>query len=70
MLVSRAETSHSRITQATHTVAPHAWRRHPYLMLDAFRADRAHPLPEPPLSPQQVYDAMTSLGGTNGHQPL
>jgi hypothetical protein len=61
--------SHSRITQATHVVAQYAWRRHLYLMLDAFRADRAHPLPEPPMSPQQAYDAMISLGGTTGGQP-
>jgi AcrR family transcriptional regulator len=56
--------SHSRITQATRTVAPDAWRRHLYLMLDGFRAERAHPLPEPPLSPRQAHDAMTTLGGT------
>jgi hypothetical protein len=34
------------------------------------RADRAHPLPQPPLSPRQVYRAMLTLGrrstGTTG----
>ncbi|MCX4647532.1 hypothetical protein ACFVY1_39175 [Streptomyces sp. NPDC058293] len=39
-------------------------RRHLYLMLDAFRAERAHPLPEPPMTPSQAYDAMVRLGGT------
>jgi hypothetical protein len=33
-------------------------------MLDAFRAERAHPLPEPPMTPSQAYDAMVRLGGT------
>jgi AcrR family transcriptional regulator len=58
--------SHNKITQATNGIAPNAWRRYLHLMLDAFRADRAHPLPEPPMSPQQVYDAMLRLGRTPG----
>jgi hypothetical protein len=62
--------SHSRITQATRTVAPDVWRRHLYPMLDAFRPEHAHPLPEPPRSPRQAYDAMTTLGGTTGSRPL
>lgn len=33
-------------------------------MLDAFRAERAHPLPEPLMTPSQVYAAMLRLGGT------
>ncbi|MHA5054363.1 TetR/AcrR family transcriptional regulator [Streptomyces sp. SD15] len=56
--------SHSRITEATHDIAPGVWRRHLYLLLDGFRADRAHPLPEPPLTPGQLYRAMTRLGGS------
>jgi hypothetical protein len=32
------------------------------LLLDGFRADRAHPLPVPPLSPRQVHRAMLTLG--------
>lgn len=55
--------SHSRITEATCGIAPTAWRRHLHLMLDAFRADRAHPLPEPPITPDQLYRAMVQLGG-------
>ena len=42
--------------------APDAWRRHLGLLLDGFRADRAHPLPQPPLSPRQVHRAMLTLG--------
>jgi AcrR family transcriptional regulator len=51
----------TRITEATHSVAPRAWRRHLGLMLDAFRAENAHSLPEPPLRPLQVRAAMTAL---------
>jgi hypothetical protein len=42
--------------------APDAWRRHLGLLLNGFRADRAHPLPQPPLSPRQVHRAMVVLG--------
>ena len=42
--------------------AAEAWRRHLGLLLDGFRADRAHPLPQPPLSPHQVHRAMLTLG--------
>jgi AcrR family transcriptional regulator len=51
----------TRITEATYAVAPRAWRRHLALMLDAFRAGNAHALPEPPLQPQQVHEAMMTL---------
>jgi hypothetical protein len=61
--------SRSRITQATHGIAPRAWRRHLHLMFDAFRAERAHPLPEPAMTPQQAYDAMVRLGGPVGCTP-
>ena len=53
--------SQSRIIEATYGVAPRAWRRHLYLMLDAYRADRATPLPEPPLSPAQMERATARL---------
>lgn len=56
----------TRINEATYSVAPRAWRRHLGLMLDAFRAENAHALPEPPLRPQQVHEAMQVLAGT-GH---
>ncbi|MFI0449211.1 TetR/AcrR family transcriptional regulator [Actinomadura sp. 6N118] len=55
--------AHSRITEATHGIAPDAWRRHLHLMLDGFRAEHAHPLPVPPLTPDQLYRAMLRLGG-------
>jgi AcrR family transcriptional regulator len=42
--------------------APDAWRRYLDLLLDGLRAERAHPLPEPPLSPRQVHRAMVTLG--------
>jgi AcrR family transcriptional regulator len=53
--------SSGRMIDATSTTAPHAWRRHLYLMLDAYRAERAHPLPEPPMTEKQLYDAMVHL---------
>jgi hypothetical protein len=31
-------------------------------MLDAYRAERAHPIPEPPMTGEQLYDAMVRLG--------
>jgi hypothetical protein len=34
-------------------------------MLDGFRAEHAHPLPEPPLTPTQLYRAMLRLGGAD-----
>jgi AcrR family transcriptional regulator len=54
--------SNTRIMQATQAISPHAWRRHLGLLLDGFRAERAHPLPVAPLTPRQVYRAMRSLG--------
>lgn len=53
--------SNGRITSATSAAAPNAWRRNLYLMLDAYRANRAHPIPEPPMTDQQLYDAMVHL---------
>jgi AcrR family transcriptional regulator len=38
--------SNGRVVEATRDVAPHAWRRNLALMLDAFRAENAHALPE------------------------
>jgi hypothetical protein len=57
--------SHSRIIAATADVAPQTWRRHLHLMLDAFRADRVHPLPVPALTEHQLREAMTRLGASN-----
>ena len=56
--------SQSRINQATRDVVPRAWRRHLHLMLDGFRAERAHPLPEPPMTVEQAHQAMLGLNGT------
>lgn len=56
--------SHSRITHATRGIAPEAWRRHLYLLLDGFRAAHAHPLPSPPLTSSQLHQAMLRLGGS------
>ena len=53
--------SNGRIIDATSAKAPNAWRRQLYLMLDAYRAERAHPIPEPPMTDEQLYDAMVHL---------
>ncbi len=53
--------SNGRLIDATSTTAPNAWRRHLHLMLDAYRAERAHALPEPPMTAEQLYDAMVHL---------
>jgi AcrR family transcriptional regulator len=53
--------SNGRIIDATSATAPNAWRRYLYLMLDAYRAERAHPIPEPPMTSEQLYDAMVHL---------
>jgi AcrR family transcriptional regulator len=53
--------SNGRIIDATSATAPTAWRRQLYLMLDAYRAERAHSIPEPPMTDEQLYDAMVHL---------
>jgi AcrR family transcriptional regulator len=47
----------SRTVEMTAGFAPRLWRRHLALLLDGFRAEAAHPLPEPPLSPGQAHTA-------------
>jgi AcrR family transcriptional regulator len=55
--------ANTRILQAGRAAgAAEAWRRHLGFLLDGFRADRAHRLPQPPLSPRQVHRAMLTLG--------
>jgi AcrR family transcriptional regulator len=54
--------ANTRILAATGSVAPEVWRRHLALLLDGLRAEAAHPLPEPPLTPRQTYRAMITLG--------
>ncbi len=53
--------ANGQIIDATSATAPDAWRRYLYLMLDAYRAERAHPLPEPAMTDDQLYDAMVHL---------
>jgi AcrR family transcriptional regulator len=53
--------ANGRMIDATSVTAPDAWRRQLHLMLDAYRAERAHPLPEPPMTDEQLYDAMVRL---------
>jgi AcrR family transcriptional regulator len=53
--------SNGRIIDATNAKAPTAWRRQLHLMLDAYRAERAHAIPEPPMTDEQLYDAMVHL---------
>jgi AcrR family transcriptional regulator len=56
--------SNGRIIDATSATAPTAWRRQLHLMLDAYRAERAHAIPEPPMTDAQLYDAMVRLSQT------
>jgi len=53
--------SNGQIIDATSVTAPNAWRRYLHLMLDAYRAERAHPIPEPPMTDQQLYDSIVHL---------
>jgi AcrR family transcriptional regulator len=55
--------ANSGVIDATIGISDDAWRRHLHLLLDGFRADRAHPLPSPPLTSGQVHVAMLRLGG-------
>jgi len=57
--------SNGRMIDATSITAPNAWRRQLHLMLDAYRAERAHPIAEPPMTDEQLYDAMVQLSKAN-----
>src|SRR5215208_1345281 len=46
---------------ATSRVKRTAWKRYVALFLEGCRADRAHALPEPPLSERQMFRAMLAL---------
>lgn len=48
----------AQTVERTARVAPRLWRRHLALLLDGFRAEGAHPLPESPLSPGQSHAAI------------
>ncbi|MFI7229737.1 TetR/AcrR family transcriptional regulator [Nonomuraea angiospora] len=51
----------ARTVEATAAVRPEVWRRHLALILDGFRAPAAHPLPEPPLRPDELVRIMREL---------
>ena len=51
----------SRTVEMTADLAPQLWRRHLALLLDGFRAEGAHRLPEPPLA--------SGLSHTAAHRP-
>jgi len=48
----------SRTVEMTAGFAPRLWRRHLGLLLDGFRAEGAHPLPEPPLDAELSHAAV------------
>ncbi len=48
----------AQTVERTASVAPRLWRRHLALLLDGFRTEGAHPLPEPPLDPGQSHAAV------------
>ena len=52
---------------ATNQISTTAWKRYVALFLEGSRADRAHPLPEPPLSEGQMFRAMLAI--TSGETP-
>jgi AcrR family transcriptional regulator len=52
----------SRTVEMTASFAPRLWRRHLALLLDGFRAEGAHPLPEPPLPPGLAHPAARERG--------
>ncbi|MDQ0772901.1 hypothetical protein QF026_001367 [Streptomyces aurantiacus] len=53
--------ANSRIIEATADIAPRAWRRQMMLVLEGFRYRGAAELKEPPLTDEQLYDAMARL---------
>lgn len=53
--------THGRMIDATNATAPNAWQRQLHLMLDAYRAENAHPVSEPPLTDEQLYAAVVHL---------
>jgi hypothetical protein len=53
------------LARAAADAAPDAWRPGIAFMLDGLRAEAARPLPADPLTPQQVYQVMSSLPGAS-----
>jgi AcrR family transcriptional regulator len=54
--------ANARIVEATISVDPNAWRRYLGFVLDGLRADAAHPIPDPPMRPDQIDQARLALG--------
>jgi AcrR family transcriptional regulator len=50
--------ANARIVATTQDAAPDAWRRHLSFLLDGLRSAAAHPIGQPPLSPDQLNAAM------------
>ncbi|GAA3845625.1 TetR/AcrR family transcriptional regulator [Saccharothrix violaceirubra] len=50
--------STARTVEVVGAVRPDLWRRHLGIMLDGLRASAAHPLAEPPISPEHLGQAM------------
>ncbi|MFD3378349.1 MULTISPECIES: TetR/AcrR family transcriptional regulator [unclassified Streptomyces] len=48
----------ARTVEATAGVRPEVWRHHLAMMLDGMRTSAAHPLPEPPMRPQELARVM------------
>jgi AcrR family transcriptional regulator len=57
----------ARTVEITADLAPRVWRRHLALLLDGFRPEAAHPLPEPPLPPG-LLDAVAGQDGYSGRR--
>jgi AcrR family transcriptional regulator len=53
--------ANSRIIEATTGIAPRAWRRHLLLLLESFRYRGETEIEEPPLTEEQLYNAMARL---------
>ncbi|MEU4213067.1 helix-turn-helix domain-containing protein [Streptomyces sp. NPDC026206] len=56
-----------RYVPSAAAVAPGSWRRYLALLFDGLRAEAAGPLPAPPLTPEQLDDALADAGG--GRRP-
>lgn len=52
--------ANGRVAEITADAAPDAWRRALALTLDGLRAGAAHPVDQPPMTPEQAIRAMTS----------
>ncbi|WP_051898412.1 TetR/AcrR family transcriptional regulator [Sciscionella sediminilitoris] len=64
--------SHAKIAETTEQTAPGLWRRHLHILLDAYRADAAHPLPAPAMTPAQLRRTSDRIraSASDGRNPL